>query len=118
MWWRKRQVVTFKPIQIEGDPVGEFTLEHWKALAGMYKAVPGLEAIHKAAFTDAMTELRKCLVGDKSHLELVRVGQKLSDLWEALSMPRTAVAEANKILSSMQTEQTEEPDRSGPRNVM
>jgi hypothetical protein len=109
--------VEFKPLRIEGDPEEPFTLDHWKSLAEAHKAIPALEWVQRAAFEDAMRDLRACLKGDKSHLELVRLAQKLSDLWEGLTMPRTAVAEANKILSTMQTEPTP-PDRAGPRNVM
>jgi hypothetical protein len=121
MRWLRRLLrvpeVEFKPIRIEGDPIGDFTLDHWKAISEMYRRVEGLEWVTRAAFDAAMADLRKCLTGDKSHLELVRIGQKLSDLWELLNMPRTATAEANKILESMKTEQTQ-PDRPGPRNVI
>jgi hypothetical protein len=108
--------VEFKPLRIEGDPEEVFGLEHWKTLAEAHKTIPALAWVQRAAFEDAVADLRACLKGDKSHLELVRLAQKLSDLWEGLTMPRTAVAEANKILSTMQTEPTP-PDRAGPRNV-
>ncbi len=99
-------VVEFKPIRFEGEPIGDFTLENWKAVAEMFARVPGLKDAVAADFEDTMAALKDHLVSkDKGHLELIRLGQKAVDLWAHLSMPKTALSRANEILSAMEREQ-------------
>lgn len=124
MQWLNRllgvPVVEFKPLRIEGEPLQEFTLENWKAIGGMFLNVPGLKEAVNADFEDTLAKLKAVLLTpEKSHLELIRLGQKVVDLHALLSMPKTAVTKANEILSEMERDQRgPEPKAPSTQNVM
>lgn len=124
MQWLKRllgvPVMEFKPIRIEGEPVADFTLENWKAIAELFVRTPGFKEAVQADFQDTLAKLKALIESkDKDHLELIRIGQKVVDLWALLTMPKTAVARANEILSEMERDQRgPEPKAPATQTVM
>lgn len=96
--------VTVQTLEIKGEPVTQFTLDHWHGIAKMFLLVPGLEDVLKADMDAALSQLSALPVD--SDRERIRLAQKVIDLKGFLDMPKVAVSAINQIYTQQLKDQT------------
>lgn len=97
--------VRIQYLAIQGEPVKEFTLDHWQGIARMFTLVPGLQDVLSAELDAAMADLGNLPATLDSERERIRIAQKVTDLKTFLDMPRRAVGKVNEIYAQQMRDQ-------------
>lgn len=102
---------------IDGEPMGDVTVDSLTALAAVFRNTPGLQASLMADFCDTMTNMEG--LAGTAHEERIRLAQKACDLWRFLRIPHSATSQANALIEAQRQERAETHKApEGARTVM
>lgn len=94
---RRPVEIRLQVLDIKGEPVREFTLDHWENISRMFLLVPGLYDILAGQFDEELAKLAILPATLEAERERIRLSQAVGDLKTFLDLPRRAVAEINRI---------------------
>ena len=98
--------IRVQTLEIKGEPVSAFTLDHWQGMAKMFILVPGLHDVLSAELDAALDALGALPATLDTERERIRLGQKVTDLKTFLDMPKRAAGKVNEVYAQQLKDQT------------
>lgn len=117
-WLNIPVTVEHRRFVFKGEPIEQFTQEHYEAWATIWQTVPGLYDVWYQALGEAIDKMSTLPAIDANHGERIRLCQRAVDLWANLQIATKSAKDLNALHAQRQREQETGRINSASQQVM